>query len=90
VHGLWVLAGVLYLVAIARMALHKSAALLPVIALVLEFAGQLASRSVSEAVGVVANPNPSIIALVLPVLLPLALAAMLWGMRRDSSPGAAR
>jgi hypothetical protein len=88
-HALWVLAGLLYLIAIARLFWRKRGAhILVLAALGLEIVAAVVGRPVSEATGVVVNPNPSLAAsVIIPFALPLMLALLLW--RQTSSPTAA-
>ena len=78
-HGMWVLAGVLYLIAMARVMLGKGWAHIPVLAaLGIEVVANLVRRPIIKATGVVVNPNPSVIAsVVIPFVLPLLLALVL-------------
>ena len=78
-HGLWVLAGILYLIAIVLVVGGFGRAHIPVLAaLALEIVANLAARPIIEASGVVVNPNPSVIVtLVIPYILPLFLALVL-------------
>jgi len=82
-HGLWVVAGVLYLVAIVRLLGRASLAHVIVLAaLSCEIAASQLGRPIVEATGIVVNPNPSIFAtVVLPMILPLLVAAALWANR---------
>jgi len=78
-HGLWVLAGILYMVAIVLVVGGFGRAHIPVLAaLALEIVANVAGRPIIETTGVVVNPNPSvIITVVIPYLLPLFLALAL-------------
>jgi hypothetical protein len=88
-HGLWVLAGVLYLIAIAFVLVGIRRAHIPVLAaLGIEIMATVMGRPIIEATGVIVNPNPSVIAtVVIPFALPLLLALVLWW--RPSAPMAA-
>lgn len=93
-HGLWVLAGILYLVAIARVVRRTGGAHILVLAAVsIELIAMLVGRPIVAATGVVVNPNPSVIgSVVVPFILPLLLALVLWqtGRRRPASVTASR
>jgi hypothetical protein len=79
-HGLWVLAAGLYLTAIVLFALRKRTAYILVLAaLGIEILAQVVGHPIVAATGVAANPNPSVLAaVVIPFVLPLALATVLW------------
>jgi len=78
-HGLMILAAILYLIAIVRVLLGMGRAQIPVLAaVVVELIAQMVGRPIIAATGVMANPNPSILAsLILPFVLPLLLAMVL-------------
>ena len=78
-HILWVLAGILYLIAIVRVVRGMGRAHIPVLAAVsFEVVTMLVGRPIIEATGVVVNPNPSVVAtVVIPFVLPLLLAIVL-------------
>jgi hypothetical protein len=84
-HGLWVLAGVLYLVAIAGVGRRTGWAYITVLAAVsIEGVAHLVGRPIVAATGVVVNPHPSAIAtVVVPFVLPLFLALVLWQTGRS-------
>ncbi len=86
-HGLWVLAAILYLTALVRFVRRKGAAHVPVLAAVgIEVVATLVGRPIVAATGVVVNPNPSAIAtVVIPFILPLFLALVLWQTGRQTS-----
>lgn len=89
-HGLWVLAGLLYLAAVAYVLLRKGGAHLLILAAVgFELVAMLAGRPIAAATGVVVNSNPGPIAAVR-FVLPLLLAAVLWqtGPRGTASKSA--
>jgi hypothetical protein len=88
-HGLWVLAGVMYLRTIVRVIRRRPGGHLLVLAAVsIELVATLLSRPIEAAAGVVVNPNASTAVLVLPFGLPLTLAAFLWVTgRRTQGPG---
>jgi len=87
-HGLWVLAAVLYLTAIARFALRKgSAHVLVLAALGVEFVANEIGRPIVAATGVIVNPEPSVLAgLIFPFVLPFMLAVVLWMASRKPPP----
>jgi hypothetical protein len=80
VHGLMVLAGILYLTAGVSELFVARRAYLPMLAgFVIEVTAAFVSRPIIQATGVVVNPNPSIlITLCIPYLLPLFLVLVLW------------
>jgi hypothetical protein len=86
-HGLWVLGGVLYLIAIAGAVRRRGWAYIPVLAAVgIEVVAKVVGRPIIAATGVVVNPNPSAIAtIVIPYVLPLLLALVLWQSGRPTS-----
>ena len=51
----------------------------------LEIAAHFLERPVIAAIGIAANPNPSTIAVVVPLVLPFCLAIYLWKMDRPKS-----
>jgi hypothetical protein len=79
-HGLWVLAAGLYLTAIVLFALRKgSAYILVLAALGVEILAEAMGRPIVASTGVVVNPEPSVLAaVVIPFVVPLALAGILW------------
>ena len=85
-HGLWVAAAVLYLGAIVLILLHRRQAYAWVLlAFGFELAASLLGRPIVAASGVVVNPNPSFLAaVVIPFIVPLGLAAVLWLAARRS------
>jgi hypothetical protein len=89
-HGLWVLAGILYLLAVAGAVLGRRGAHFCVLAaLGVEVIAMLAGRPVLAETGVVVNPNPSVFAAVIfPYVLPLLSALVLW--RTDPERAARR
>jgi hypothetical protein len=86
-HGLWVLAGILYLLTIARVVRRRRGAHILVLAAVsIELVAMLVGRPIVAATGVVVNPNPSAMAtVVVPFILPLLLALVLWQTGRRMS-----
>lgn len=91
-HGVMVLAAGSYLVAIACTLYRSRAAFISVLsALALELLAEDLGRPIIEKIGVAANPNPGLLARILPVLLPLVIAAVLWNRdarRRANGPAA--
>jgi hypothetical protein len=85
-HGLWVLAGILYLVAMAGLGRRAGWAHIPVLAAVsVEGVAHVLGRPIVAATGVVVNPHPSAMATaVIPYVLPLLLALMLWRTGRST------
>jgi hypothetical protein len=79
-HGLWVLAGILYLIAITLVVRSKGWAHIPILAAFgIEIVARFVGQPVIESTGVVVNPNPSLVAsLIIPYVLPLALILVLW------------
>ena len=78
-HALWLLAAACYVLAISRLLSRASFAWVPVlIALALEVTAERNAKPLILAIGVAANPNPSTLAVALPILLPLLLAAAIW------------
>jgi hypothetical protein len=90
-HGLWVSAGILYLVSIWLVIRGAGKAYLPVLGAVLfEVAARFLGKPVIEASGVIVNPNPSLIAsVVIPYILPLLIALVLWRFTPSSISTAA-
>jgi hypothetical protein len=79
VHGMMIAAAACYLFAIVRLLLRMSAPYVPVLlAVAVEVMADRLSRPIIDAVGVRANPNPSLLAMVLPIAFPLGLAALMW------------
>lgn len=80
IHGLWVLAAILYMAAIVLIILHKKIAyLLVLVALGIEILTQALSRPLTAATGVVVNPDPSFLAaVIIPFGIPLSTALVLW------------
>ena len=87
-HGLWVLAAALYLMAIVGFALRRgSAHVLVLAALGIEFVANELGRPIVAATGVIVNPKPSVLAGVMfPFILPLTLAVVLWMAGRRPPP----
>ncbi len=87
-HALWVLAACLYLAAIVLFARRRRGAYLLVLAaLAAETLAAVLGRPIVAAVGVAANPHPSLLAgVVIPFLLPLALAWVVWRAGREPGP----
>ena len=85
-HGLWVLAGSLYLLAIADVVRRTGRAYLAILAAFsVEVVANLLARPIVGATGVVVNPNPSLIAaVVIPFILPLLLVVLLWHPGRQT------
>jgi hypothetical protein len=87
-HGLWVLAAGLSLIAAVLIILERGSAYLLVLsALGVEILAQQLGRPIIAATGVVVNPNPSVIAtVIIPFVIPLGIAAVLWlGRQRPTS-----
>jgi hypothetical protein len=85
-HGLWLLAGALYIIAIARFVRRRGAAhVLVLLALGAEILARAFGRPIIAATGVVANPNPSLIATILPLAFPLVIAGLFWKASRCRS-----
>ncbi len=88
-HALWALASILYLVAISQILLRKGT---PHITLLLSIAVEIAARGLGRpiiaATGIVVNPNPSVFAMLLPFVLPLFIAGILWRAYRYRSTAA--
>lgn len=80
IHGLWVLAAGFYLLALLMVALRRGPAYIFALAApATELLANELGRPIIAATGVVVNPQPSLLAtMVLPYLLPLALALLLW------------
>ena len=93
-HGLWVLAGVLYLIAIACFVRRtRQAHVFVLAALSIEVIAKIVERPIIQATGVIVNPHPSAIAtVVIPFVVPLLLALVLWQANRQtpSSTSASR
>ena len=92
-HGLWVLAGILYLVAIACVVRRAGGApILLLVAVGIELVALLVGRPIVAATGVVVNPNSAGLAEVVRFVLPLLLALVLWqsGRRTSASISASR
>jgi len=78
-HALWVAAALCYLAAIVGLLTRQRLAYVAVVVgLGLELAGTLLERPIIEAVGVRANPNPSVLAQFLQFGLPLLVAVAAW------------
>jgi hypothetical protein len=79
-HVMMVAAGACYLAAMACVVRRRrAAAFLLVLAVGIERTADLLGRPIAEAVGVVAVPNPSVLAaVILPVVLPLLTALAAW------------
>jgi uncharacterized protein (TIGR03435 family) len=90
-HLLAILAGCAYLVAMWRvLKRHRSAGIALLLGVAVELAATVFGRSVAAGVGVTVVASPSIIAtIVLPVVLPLLLAAAVWTGSRGGSLRAA-
>jgi hypothetical protein len=85
-HGLWAMASILYLVAISQILLRKGASHITLfLAIAVEVAARGLGRPIIEATGIVVNPNPSMFALLLPFVLPLLMAGVLWRAYRHRS-----
>jgi hypothetical protein len=87
-HGLWVLSAGLYVAAIVSVALRRGPGYLLVLAaLGIEVLATQMGRPIIAATGVVVNPNPSVLAaVVLPYVMPIALAVVLWLGGRTRTP----
>ena len=87
-HAMWVAAALCYLASIVGLLTRKRFAYVAVVVgLGLEVAGTLLERPIIDAVGVRANPNPSVLAQFLQFGLPLLLAVAAWyGGRRQAGP----
>jgi hypothetical protein len=72
------LAAVLYLIAIIGALIGKRAYRLVLLALAFEITAEIVGRPIIAATGVTVNPNPSLVAIVLPWILPLSTALLLW------------
>ena len=84
-HGLWISAAALYAFTILRLIGKKRVSCVPVLfAIALEVGAHFLKRPVIAAIGVAANPNPSAIATIFPVVLPVCLALYLWKMKEAS------
>jgi hypothetical protein len=86
-HAMLVTAGICYLVtAICLLARRRTASLVLLAGVILEFFSQALSRPILAPADVIVTPNPSVLAAVLlPVVFPLLLAVAAWsGSRRDS------
>lgn len=84
-HGLWLLAASCYVLALVRVLLCLRSPHIPVLcAIGIEVVSEQLGRPIVVSAGVAANPNPSTLAIVLPVVLSLTLAAMLWVSDRES------
>jgi hypothetical protein len=85
-HALPTAAAALYGITIVRLIANVRVSWIPVAcAIVLELAAQILGRPVLESIGVRANPNPSEIAVILPLVLPVLLALYLWRMRQSGT-----
>jgi hypothetical protein len=85
-HGLWLLAAALYAAAILRLIFGKQPPyVLVLLAIAIEIAAQFLGRPIIASTGVAANPNPSMIAILIPLVLPLSIALLLWRMNRPLS-----
>ncbi|MGH9647422.1 MAG: hypothetical protein ACRD4E_11445, partial [Bryobacteraceae bacterium] len=84
-HGLWISAAALYAITIVRLLGKKRASCVPMLfAMALEVAAHFLERPVIAAIGVAANPNPSAIATIVPLVLPFCLTLYLWKMKKVS------
>jgi hypothetical protein len=78
-HALWLTAAACYLAAIARALLRLACPYVPIlIAVAVEIAGEQLGRPIIASTGIAANPNPSTLAIVFPIVLLLTIAAALW------------
>ena len=85
-HALWVAAALFYLVAIVGLLTRQRLAYVAVVVgLGLEVAGTLLERPIIDAVGVRANPNPSVLAQFLQFGLPLLVAIAVWYSSRPQA-----
>jgi hypothetical protein len=85
-HGLWALASILYIVTISQLLLRKGALHITLfMAIAVEIAARGLGRPIIAATGIVVNPNPSLVALLLPFVLPLFIAGVLWRANRYRS-----
>ncbi|MFH1574782.1 MAG: hypothetical protein ABIG68_12420 [Acidobacteriota bacterium] len=92
-HGLWVIAGILYLLAIASVVRRTGGAhILVLVAVGIELVALVVGRPIVAATGVVVNPNLGGLADVVRFILPLLLALVLWqsGRRTSASIPASR
>lgn len=89
-HGMWVAAGVCYVLAVVLYFRRSRAAfILVLLAVGLEQAAQMLGRPIIAATGVVVNPNPSLIlTLIIPFVVPLLIGLPMWlsGRRTRSGP----
>jgi hypothetical protein len=86
-HALSVIAAACYLIAILRMFFHGKASYLPVlVAVVLELVADQLARPLVHTIGVAANPHPSMLAILFPVVFPLLIAALLWRREAAAKP----
>lgn len=86
-HAMLVAAGTCYLItAICLVARRRTASLVLLAGVTIEFSSQALSKPILATAGVIVTPNPSVLAAVLlPVVFPLLLAVAAWsGSRRDS------
>jgi hypothetical protein len=93
-HGIWVAAAALYLLAAVLFIFRARTAytfVLVILAVGLEQAAQLFGRPLIAATGVVVNPSPSLVAtVVIPFVLPLMIALPIWLAGRGNQPPVAR
>ncbi len=84
-HALKAAGAALYAFTILRLAGRGRVSWVPVaLAIGFEIAATVLGEPVIERIGVRADPNPSMIALALPFVVPLGLALYLWRMRRPA------
>jgi hypothetical protein len=84
IHGFWILAGLLYLDALARMARRAEGAHLSLLAAVgVEGLATALASPIVAATGVVVTPGATALGWTIPYLLPVILAVLLW---RDGPP----
>jgi hypothetical protein len=82
-HAMWVCAGVLYLMAIADIALHtRRVHVLVAAAVALDLMAEVLSHPIIAATGVAVTPGRSLTVQAVPFVLPLVLALVLWAMDR--------
>jgi hypothetical protein len=86
-HGLWILASFLFLIAMIFVLVRRSSAVFLVLAATgVEIIAGRVGQPIIAATGVVVNPNPSVVAVVvIPYVVPLALAAVIWLAGRERS-----
>lgn len=88
-HGLWIFAGILYLAVTLQILLRKGAPhVLLFLAIGVEIAARGLGRPIIAATGIVVNQSPSLLVLLLPFVLPLFIAGVLWRASRYGSKNA--